>query len=116
MEAIEGSAVEKIVLGVRLNKVALTPMNEPKPDGAGNRTAVPRDPEFFPNFVKSPDLVVPHAVVFRQNDLNIIATNLEFAAEPEYDVGETSNLRYRSQFRRDLPERWAGDGQSDGRR
>ena len=48
---------------------------------------------------QTPDAVVPHAVVFRQDDFDAIAAKLELAAEPEHDVAKTADLYDRGAFR-----------------
>jgi nucleotide-binding universal stress UspA family protein len=46
------------------------------------------------------DLVITHAVVFRQDDLDVVAAQFELVAEPEYHIAESAHFCYRGAFGR----------------
>ena len=77
---------------LRFNEITAPPVNHAEEDGAANAVPHPRDPEIMVGDVESPDLVIPEAVVLRQNDFDIVAANLEFSAQTEDDIGEPSYL------------------------
>ena len=100
LKAVEGTAEKEVVLTVRLDEVALAALHEAEPDRARHARTMPGHPQVLPNLVESPDFVIPHAVVLGQDDLDRMASNLEFAAEAENHVGKSPDLGHRSQLRR----------------
>ena len=52
--------------------------------------------------MQSPDLVVPHAIVFRQNDLNRVTADFQLTAEAEDYVGQPTDLGDRRAFGSDF--------------
>ncbi len=91
-EPVVGAAVEITLRRARLDEVALAAMRKAEPDRARNRAAVPRYPQLVVDDVQVPDLVLAHAVVPGQDDLDGVATDLEFAAQAEYHVGQAADL------------------------
>ena len=108
VKPVERPAIEEVVLGMGFDEEALTPMDEPEPDGTEDLLIVPRDPELFPDLVKAPDLVVPHAVVFGQDDLDRATADFQLAAQPKKNISKPPDLRHGSQFRRNHCNEHAG--------
>jgi len=98
VETVKRTTVEKIVLRVGLDEKALAPVDKAEPHGAGHGRAVPRHPEIFIDFMQAPDLVVPHAIVLGQNDLDRVPTDLDLTAQPVDHIGEPTDFGYGSQF------------------
>ncbi len=91
-EAVVGAAVEVALRRVRLDEEALAAVHEPEPDSARDRPAIPRHPQVVIDDMQVPDLVVAHAVVLRQDDLDRVAADLQFAAQAEHHVRQTADL------------------------
>src|SRR6266849_3199888 len=77
---VDAVSIEEILARVRFDEVALASMDEPEQDGAGNAPARPRHPQILEGLAQPPDVIVAHAVVFRHDDFDGIAANLQLAA------------------------------------
>jgi len=91
-EAVVRAPLEEVIVGVRLNEEALAAVHEAKPDGAPDAVVEPRDPEVLVAHLQAPDVVVPHAVVLREDDLHRVPADLQLAAQAEDHVAEAPDL------------------------
>ena len=97
--AVEMAALEEAVGAVRLDEEALAPLDEAEPDRTVNRSAVPGHPQVVVRRPKPVDVVVAHAVVPRQDDLHVVATQLELATQAEDHVRKPTSLRHQRTLR-----------------
>src|SRR5579883_2773494 len=77
---------------MRVDEVAAPAVDESEPHGAMNGTAVPGHPQVLVGDGEPVDLVVAHAVVLRQNDVDGIVPPLELAAEAKDHFAEAAGL------------------------
>ena len=61
------------MLMVRINEVALPPVDKAEEHGAMNRAAIPRTHKSWIRDPQAVDLVVAQAIVFREDDLDGVA-------------------------------------------
>src|SRR5208282_5258097 len=73
VKAVDVDAVEKLVGGMRLYKIAFAPVHEAEKHRAVDRPSVPGHPKIAIGFAEPPDMVVPQAVIFGEDDLDMIA-------------------------------------------
>jgi len=97
-EAIKMAAIEEIVLGMGLDEEAFAAVNEAEPHRAMNSAVVPGHPQIFHADLQSPDLVVAHAIVFRQDDVNLVAADFQLPAQAEDHIAQSANFRYGGAF------------------
>jgi hypothetical protein len=97
---VKNTPVEKVLIGVGLDEKTFSPVDKPEEDRAVDRTAIEGYPEVVVHPGEAVDVVITHAIVFRQDDLNIIAPYFQFVRKPVYDIGEPSHLGDRRAFRR----------------
>ncbi len=93
--------VEEVVVRMRVDEKALSAMDKAEENGAVDPLVVERDMEIAVHLLEPVDLVVTHAVVFRQNDLHGVSSQLELMAQPVDDIAEAANLGSRGAFRCD---------------
>ena len=72
-KAVVGAAVEVVVARMRLDEEALATVYKPEMHRAVDLAVGPRHPKVLVGDLQSPDLVVAHAIVFRQDDLHRLA-------------------------------------------
>ena len=96
---IVGAALEKIILRVRIDKIAFPAMHKAEPDRARNSAAVPGYPQVVIGWLQPPDVVIPHAVILGQNDLDGVAANLQFSAQAKNHICQTTDFGNRGTFR-----------------
>ena len=101
MVTIKDAAIEKVVVGVRVDKKTFQPFHEPEVDIAMNPLVVVWDPEIAVSFCEAPDAVVAHAIIFGEDNLDWIATNAKFTGEALDNVTEAADFCGRSAFGRD---------------
>lgn len=99
---VERAAVEKIMLVVRINEVALPAIHKTEEDRAMDRAAIPRHPQILIRDLQPENLVVAQAIVFREDDLDGVTANLEFATQAEDDVAQPADFGDRRAFGCDL--------------
>src|SRR5208283_690853 len=99
--AVKNISVEKVPVRMRLNKKTFSSMDKTEKNRAMHPVVIKRDPKVPIDHLQSVDMVIPHAVVFRQDDLDKVSPNFEFVAEPVNNVRESSHLCNRGTFRRD---------------
>ena len=97
---VKNAPVKKVLLGMGLYEKTFSAVDKPEEDRAVDRVVIKGDPEVIVNLSKAVDVVITHAIVFRQDDLNIIAPYFQFMRKPVYDIGEPSHLGNRRAFRR----------------
>ncbi len=102
--AVERATVEKIVLAVRVNEEALPTVHKTEEDRAMDRAAIPRHPQILIRDLQPKNLVVTQAIVFREDDLDGIATNFQFATQAEDDVAQPADFGDRRAFGGDLDD------------
>src|SRR6516225_7275327 len=71
--AIKYAAVEKVPIEVRLDKEAFQAIHPPEINVAMNPVLIIGNPQVAMGLGQARDAVVPHTVVFGENDLNRIA-------------------------------------------
>jgi hypothetical protein len=89
---VESSAIEKICRGMGLDEEAFAAMNETEINCAMNRLLVPRHPEVLIRNAQIVNLIVPQAVVFRQDDFDGVPADLQLAAQAKDHVPQSSNF------------------------
>src|SRR6266571_1183709 len=99
--SVNGSAVEEVVAGMRLDEKAFAPVHEAEPDRSGDAAVVPRNPQVFVGLGQPKNLVVTHAVILGQKDLQCVAAQFQRPAQSVHHVGQTAHFGYRRQFWRD---------------
>ena len=98
MMAVKNAAIEKIVMGMRVNEETFQPFHEPEVNVAVNPLVMIRHPEIAIGFGKSPDAVVTHAIILGENDFDRVATNAKFSGEALNDVAQAADFRRGSAF------------------
>src|SRR5438552_2001816 len=93
--AVKNPPMKEVVVRVGFDKKAFAPVNEPKINAAMDRIIIPWHPEIFEGKAQIVNLVVAQTIILRQDDLDGIAANFQFAAEPENDIAQSSHLRDR---------------------
>jgi hypothetical protein len=76
METVQLPAIEEFILGVRVDEEATPAVNEAEPHRAVDESAVPGDPQVVVSHGERVDLVVAHAVVLGEDDVNRVASLL----------------------------------------
>ena len=89
---VKNPPIEKIVVRMRVDKKAFEALHEPEVNVAVNPLAVVRHPKIAVGFGQVPDAIVPHVVVFREDDLNRIAANVKFSGKVLNDVTELADF------------------------
>src|SRR5436190_3602411 len=85
---VKHSAMEKIVVRMRLDKEAFASVNEAEINAAMDGVIVPGNPKVLVSDLQVEDLIVPHAIVLGQDDLDRVAPDLQFPAQAEHDVAQ----------------------------
>jgi hypothetical protein len=98
MIAIEDAAIEKVVVGMRIDEKAFQPFHEPEVNVAMNPLVMVRDPEIAVGFGEAPNAVVTHAIILGENDLDRVTTNAKFTGEALDNITEAANFRGGSAF------------------
>jgi len=101
MMAVKNTAIEKIVVGVRIDEETSQAFHEPEVNVAMNPLVVVGDPKIAVGFGQTPDAVVAHAIIFGQDDFDRVATNAKFSGQALDDVTEAADFRGGSAFGRD---------------
>ena len=102
--AVERAAVEKIVIAVCVNEVALAPVDKAEEHGAMNRAAIPRHPQILIRDLQPVNLVVIQAIVFREDDLDGVAANFQFTGKTEDDIAQPAHFGDRCALGCDLDD------------
>ena len=97
---VKRAAMEEVLVGVRLDEEALSPVHEAEIDAAVHRAAIPRHPEVLEAELQVEDLVVAQAVILGQDDLHRVAADLQFPAQAEHDVAQPADLGHGRALRR----------------
>jgi hypothetical protein len=71
---IEDASIEEILMGMGFDEKAFQSMDKAKIDVTVKILIVVGDPKIAISFLQAPDVVVTHAVIFRQNDFDGIAS------------------------------------------
>jgi hypothetical protein len=87
---------------MRLDEETLAAVHEAEPDRAMDGAVVPRDPQVLHGDLQAPDVVVAHAVVLRQDDLDLIAADLQLPAQTEHHVRQPANFSHGCAFSSNL--------------
>ncbi len=95
---IKDSAVKKVMFRMSIYEKTFTPMDKPEKYGTVNPLVIIWNPQVIVNFLKRVNLVIPHAVVFRKDDLNVVAPDLKFTAESVYHICKSADLGNRCTF------------------
>jgi hypothetical protein len=74
-------AIEKILLRMGINKKAQPTVYPTAEDRTVNHTPIPGHPEIAIGLVQPPNVVVAHAVVLGQDDLNTIAAQFQLTTQ-----------------------------------
>jgi hypothetical protein len=74
-------------------------VDEPEIYGTMDMFTVERHPEFIERGLEPPDVVISHAVVLGQDDLDIVATYLKLPTQTKDHVRETAHLGHGSALR-----------------
>ena len=98
LEAVEMTAIEEVVRGMRLNEKALAALDKAKPDRAVDSAVIPRHPQILHADLQAPNLVITHAVILGQDDMDFIATDFQFPAEAINHVRQPADFRHRGAF------------------
>lgn len=93
------AALKEPSIGVRIYEKTFPAMNEAEKNGAMHPPVVKRHPQVAIRFLEAVNLVVSHAVVFWEYDLDGVASDFEFVREPVYYIPEASDLCHRSALR-----------------
>jgi len=101
MMAVKNAAIEKVVVGVRIDEETSQAFHEPEVNVAMNPLVVVGDPKIAVGFGQTPDAVVAHAIIFGQDDFDRVATNAKFSGQALDDVTEAADFRGGSAFGRD---------------
>jgi hypothetical protein len=96
---VQAPPAEDIRCRMRLNEKAFPPVRVAEPDGAAHRAAVPRHPQITVAGLQAPNAVVPHAGVLRQDDLDRVSPEFQFAAEARHRIAEPACLGHRGALR-----------------
>ena len=67
--------------------------------GAVDPAVIIGDPQIIKDLHQPVYMVIAHAVILREYDLNIITPDFKFTAESEYNIGKTAYFGYRCAFR-----------------
>jgi hypothetical protein len=89
---------------VRINEVALPPVDKAEEHGAMDRAAIPRHPQILIRDLQPVNLVVAQAIVFREDDLDGVAANFQLAGEAEDDVAQPADFGDRRALGCDLDD------------
>ena len=60
-----------------LDKETFSVVNKTKPYGAMDMAAVPGNPKIIKCFTKSPNMVIPHAIIFRQDNFDAVTPHFK---------------------------------------
>ena len=72
-KAVVGATAEEVVARMRVDEEALATVHMAEIHSAMDMVIEPRHPQVLVGDVQSPDLIVAHAIVFRQDDLDRVA-------------------------------------------
>ena len=95
---VENPPIEEVLIRMRFDEEAFAAMNEAEINAAMNAVIVPGNPQIFERKPQIEDLVVAQAVVFRQDNLDVIPANFQFAAQPKHDVAQSAHFGNGSAF------------------
>src|SRR5258708_25136627 len=97
---VKYAAIEKNLIRMRLDKKTFAAMDEPEVNAAMHCAVIPRHPQILIGDLEAVNLIVPQAIVLRQNDFDGIATRLQLAAQTIHDISETADFGDRRALRR----------------
>ena len=80
---------------MRLEEEAPPAVHEPEPHRAVHEPVVPGHPQVGIGDREPEDLVITHAIVFRHDDLDRVAAQLQLPAQPEDHLSQPARLRHR---------------------
>ena len=90
--AVKDSAIEEVMMGVRIDEKTFQAFHESEIDVAMNPLVVVRNPKVGEGFRQTPDAVVTQAIVFGEDDFDRITTNPELSRETLDDVAEAADF------------------------
>src|SRR5262245_35348205 len=93
MMTVKDAAIEKIVVGMRIDEETFQSFHEPEVHVAMNPLVVVRNPKIAIGFGEAPNAVVTHAIILRKDDFDRIATNAKFTGEPLDNIAEAADFR-----------------------
>jgi hypothetical protein len=96
--AVKHAAVEKVFIKMGVNKETSAAVDETEKHGAVDPPVIIGDPQIIKDLLKPVYMVVAHAVILREYDLNIIAPYFKLTAESEHNIGKTAYFGYRCAF------------------
>jgi hypothetical protein len=98
MMAVEDAAIEKVVVGMRVDEKTFQPFHEPEVNVAVNPLVVVWDPKIAEGFGEAPDAVVTHAIILGEDDFDGVTTNAKFTGEALDNITEAADFRRGSAF------------------
>jgi hypothetical protein len=93
---IVNTAVKKIIMRMGFDKETPSPMYEAEEDRAVYPLIMKRDPEVMKCLLKPVNMVISHAVILGEYDLDGIPPDLKLTAESEDHISKTTNFGHRS--------------------
>jgi hypothetical protein len=96
---IEGTPVKIILIEMGVYEETFPSMDHSEKYRAMNPLVIPGNPEGISYLMKTPDMVVTHAIIFRQYNFYRISPNLHFTADTIYHIGKASDLGDRCNLR-----------------
>ena len=107
--AVNTPAIKEVIPRLRVDEKTLAPVHEAEPDGRVDSAVVPGNPQVLIRLGQSPYLVVTHAVVLGQDDLDCIAAQFQLPAQSKNHIGKTAHFGHRRQFRRNHHDKHGGN-------
>jgi hypothetical protein len=97
--AVKKVAIKKILVRVRLDEKAFTPMHETEINAAVDCAVVPWHPEILVSNLETVNLVVPQAIILREYNLHRMTARFQLAAQAIYNISETADFGNRRALR-----------------
>ncbi len=110
MVAVKNAAIEEIVMRMGIDEETFESLHEAEINVAMNPLVMVRNRKITVGFGEAPDAIVTHAIVFRQDDLDRIAANAEFAGKTLNDIGQPADFCRRSALGCDHYDEHGGEG------
>jgi hypothetical protein len=98
--AVKAAAVEKVLLKMGINEKTPAAVDKAEENRAVDHTAVIGNPEIIKYLLKRVYVVITHAVILGEYDLNVIPPYFEFTAESVYNIAEAAYFGHGRAFRR----------------
>src|SRR5208337_3835511 len=95
---VKNTSIKEVPLRMGFDKKAFSSMDKTEKDGAMHPSLIKRDPQVVIGHPQPVDLVIPHAVIFRKYDLDIVAPDLKFVAETVNNVCQAPHFGGRRAF------------------